>query len=59
MILTNFLVGLVAMLVCLAIQAFVAFWCVRYFVRQIRRVKPKPEDCSRPVSGRCWWRWSR
>ena len=45
MILKNFLVGLPAMLVCLAIQALVAFWCVRYYVRQIRRVKP--EDYSR------------
>ena len=41
MILTNFLVGLPAMLVCLAIQAYVAFWCVRYFVRRIRQVKPE------------------
>ena len=47
MILANFLVGLVAMLVCLAIQAYVAFWCVRYFVRRMRQVKPKPEDYSR------------
>ena len=46
MILANFLVGLVAMLVCLAIQAYVAFWCVRYFVRRIGRLKPKPEDYS-------------
>ena len=45
MILTNFLVGLLVMLVCLAIQAFVAFWCVRYFVRRTRRVKP--EDYAR------------
>jgi Ion channel len=45
MILTNFLVGLPVMLVCLAIQAYVAFWCVRHFVRGIRRVKP--EDYSR------------
>lgn len=45
MILKNFLVGLPAMLVCLAIQALVAFWCVRHYVRQIRRVKP--EDYSR------------
>ena len=41
MILKNFLVGLPAMLVCLAIQAFVAFWCVRHYMRQIRRVKPE------------------
>ena len=47
MILTNFLVGLLVMLVCLAIQAFVAFWCVRYFVRRIRQMKPKPEDYAR------------
>ncbi|MBS1132861.1 MAG: Ion transport 2 domain protein [Burkholderiaceae bacterium] len=39
MILANFLVGLLVMLVCLAIQAFVAFWCVRYFVRKTRRLK--------------------
>ena len=47
MILTNFLVGLFVMLVCLVIQAFVAFWCVRYFVRRIRQMKPKPEDYAR------------
>jgi len=41
MILANFLVGLAAMLVCLAIQAYVAFWCVRYYVRQIRLLKPE------------------
>ncbi len=41
MILANFFVGLAAMLVCLAIQAYVAFWCVRYFVRQTRRLKPE------------------
>ena len=46
MILTNFLVGLPIMLVCLAIQAYVAFWCVRYFMRRIRQLKPKPEDYS-------------
>jgi Ion channel len=45
MILSNFLVGLPVMLVCLAIQAYVVFWCVRHFVRGIRRVKP--EDYSR------------
>jgi Ion channel len=39
MILANFLVGLLVMLVCLAIQAFVAVWCVRYFVRKTRRLK--------------------
>lgn len=40
MILTNFLVGLPVMLVCIAIQAYVAFWCVRHYVRQTRRMKP-------------------
>jgi len=40
MILTNFVVGLPAMLLCLAIQVFVAFWCVRHYVRQTRHVKP-------------------
>lgn len=39
MIIANFLVGLPAMLLCVAIQAGAAFWCVRYFMRQIRRVK--------------------
>lgn len=33
MIVTNFMVGLPAMLVCLSLQAAVAFWCVRYYVR--------------------------
>ena len=47
MILANFLVGLPAMLVCLAIQAYVAFWCVRYFVRRIRQLKPKPGEYLR------------
>ena len=41
MIITNFLIGLPVMLVCLAIQGFVAFWCVRHYVRQTRRVKPE------------------
>ena len=36
MILQNFLVGLPIMLVCLAIQAFVTAWCVRYYVRRVR-----------------------
>jgi len=34
MIITNFLVGLPVMLLCLALQAGVAYWCVRYFVRR-------------------------
>ena len=34
MILSNFLIGLPAMLLCLILQVAVAFWCVRYYVRQ-------------------------
>jgi hypothetical protein len=36
MIITNFLVGLPLMLLCLAIQAIVAFWSVRYYIRRIQ-----------------------
>lgn len=36
MTLTNFLVGLPAMLLCLLVQVLVAFWCVRHYVRQVR-----------------------
>lgn len=39
MIFTNFFVGLPVMLLCLAIQAFTAFWCVRHFMRQMNREK--------------------
>ena len=38
MIVENFLIGLPAMLVCLAIQAFVTAWCVRYYVRRMHAV---------------------
>ena len=31
---TNFLIGLPVMLLCLIVQVAVAFWCVRYYVRQ-------------------------
>lgn len=34
MTITNFLIGLPAMLLCLIVQVAVAFWSVRYFVRQ-------------------------
>ena len=34
MTLSNFLIGLPAMLICLVLQVAVAFWCVRYYVRQ-------------------------
>ena len=33
MILTNFLIGLPAMLLCLIVQVALAFWCVRYYVQ--------------------------
>jgi hypothetical protein len=46
MILTNFLVGLPAMLLCVAIQAWAAFWCVRHFMRQIRRVEPEERSSA-------------
>ena len=39
--LRNLLVGLPIMLLCLALQAAVSFWSVRYYVR---RVKPMPAD---------------
>ena len=35
MTLTNFLVGLPMMLLCLVIQVSVAFWCVRYYVHHV------------------------
>ena len=38
MIITNFLVGLPVMLLFLALQAGVAYWCVRYFVRRASQV---------------------
>ena len=37
MTLTRFLVGLPAMLLCLALQAALTFWCVRFQVRQVVR----------------------
>ncbi|HSC81846.1 MAG TPA: ion channel [Chitinolyticbacter sp.] len=35
MTLTNFLVGLPAMLLCMVIQAAIAYWCVRYYIRRV------------------------
>lgn len=46
MIIINFLVGLPAMLLCIAIQAWAAFWCVRRFMRQTRRVKPEERSSA-------------
>jgi hypothetical protein len=39
MILINFVVGLPLMLLCIAIQAGVSFWCVRYYLRQVRQAQ--------------------
>jgi hypothetical protein len=36
MIFTNFMVGLPLMLLCLAIQALVSFWSIRYYIRRVR-----------------------
>jgi hypothetical protein len=36
MIFTNFIVGLPVMLLCLVMQAAVAFWCVRYYIRRMQ-----------------------
>ena len=36
MIFANFMVGLPLMLICLAIQAVVAFWSVRYYIRRMQ-----------------------
>ena len=38
MTLVNFLIGLPVMLLCLIVQAAVAFWCVRYYVRHSPQV---------------------
>jgi hypothetical protein len=38
--LTNLLVGLPFMLLCLILQASVTFWCIRFFVRHSGRVVP-------------------
>ncbi len=36
MILTNFIVGLPVMLLCLVIQAVVAFWSMRHYIRRMQ-----------------------
>jgi hypothetical protein len=36
MILTNFMVGLPVMLLCLVIQAVVAFWSMRHYIRRMQ-----------------------
>ena len=35
MILTVLLVGLLAMLICLIIEVFTAWWCIRYYIRRL------------------------
>jgi hypothetical protein len=40
MTLTNFLIGLPMMLLCLVVQVAVAFWCVRYYVLHASLVGP-------------------
>jgi Ion channel len=41
-LITNLMVGTPAMLLCLIVQAAVAFWCVRYYIRQsIVAAKPR------------------
>ena len=42
MILANLMVGFSAMLVCLIVQAAVAFWSVRYYVRQSSNAAAPP-----------------
>ena len=50
--LRNLLIGLPIMLLCLALQAAVTFWSVRFYMRQSGRMLPVA-DCSR-TSARCW-----
>ncbi len=42
MTLTNFLIGLPLMLLCLIVQVAAAFWCVRHYVRHASPVGPGP-----------------
>ena len=49
--LRNLMVGLPIMLLCLALQAAVSFWSVRFYMRQIEP-RPLVADCSR-TSARC------
>ena len=39
MILSNLLIGLPSMLVCMVVQVALAFWAVRYFIRQSETVQ--------------------
>ena len=53
MIVRNLLVGLPSMLLCMVVQVALAFWGVRYFIRQSETEQLNPA----PSSGcaRCWW----
>ncbi len=42
MTLTNFLIGLPLMLLCLIVQVAAAFWCVRHYVRHASPLGPGP-----------------
>jgi hypothetical protein len=46
MILTNLLIGLPAMLVCMVVQVALAFWAVRYFIRQSEIVQVRRGSLS-------------
>ena len=46
------MIGLPIMLLCLALQAAVSFWSVRFYMRQSTQ-RPLVADCSRK-SDRCW-----
>ena len=50
MIFTNFIVGLPVMLLCLAIQAVVAFWAVRYYIRRVQGRRSRAASGA-PVCG--------
>ena len=52
MIFRNLLVGLPAVLLCMVVQVAVAFWAVRYFVRQTAGATPDAGRCS--DCARCW-----
>ncbi len=46
MILSNLLIGLPSMLVCMVVQVVLAFWAVRYFIRQSEKVQVKRGSLS-------------
>jgi hypothetical protein len=46
---TNLIIGLPVMLLCLMVQSVVAFWCVRYFVRQSSHAPDRFVASLRPL----------